>query len=100
MLNMSFLVLFFEIFEGATSWEKPEEEISASETSSSVDAEEDVDTLKDLDGEEREEAKDYTGRTGGIEITKDKESTWEQVKGMCISKAKERACIAYMENCS
>ena len=84
LLNVSFLVLFFEIFEGATSWEKPEEEISASETSSSVDAEEDVDTLKDLDGEEREEAKDYTGRTGGIEITKDKESTWEQVKGKCM----------------
>jgi hypothetical protein len=51
-----------------------------------------VDTLKDLDGEEREDAKDYTGRTGGIEITKDKESTWEQVKGKCISKRKrERA---------
>jgi import inner membrane translocase subunit TIM44 len=77
---------YYNTMTGATSWEKPEEatadEADAgagadTSTSANDDVEEGSDGQPTTEGDE---ATDYTGRTGGVEVVKDRESTWEQVK--------------------
>ena len=81
---------YYNTLTGETSWDKPDEDEGGqgdgavgeeggdgtdgtTETNHREGAEEDT-----TEGEE--DAKDYTGNTGGVEVVQDKESSWEQVK--------------------